>query len=67
MPIDPIPPVELLTITEVARLLKISVSTVRRLQSARALPFVKIGGRVRFAKADIESYLLKNRVGTIGS
>ena len=67
MPIDPTPPVELLTITEVARLLKISVSTVRRLQSARILPFVKVGGSVRFAKNDIESYLARSRVGRIGS
>ena len=67
MPIDPTPPVELLTIAEVARLLKISVSTVRRLQSARILPFVKVGGSVRFAKNDIASYLARNRVGRIGS
>lgn len=67
MPVDPAPEGELLTTAEVARLLKISVSSVRRLQSARALPFVKVGGSVRFAKADIASYLARNRVRAIGS
>ena len=67
MPIDPTPQGELLTTDEVARLLKISVSSVRRLQSARALPFVRVGGSVRFTKEDITSYLARNRVGTIGS
>ena len=45
---------------------KISVSSVRRLQSARALPFVKVGGSVRFTKGDIASYLARNRGPYIG-
>jgi len=44
MPIDPTPQGELLTTAEVAKLLKISVSSVRRLESARVLPFGKIAG-----------------------
>lgn len=67
MPIDLTPEGELLTTAEVAKLLKISVSSVRRLQSARALPFVKVGGSVRFTKGDIASYLARNRVRPIGS
>jgi excisionase family DNA binding protein len=67
MPIDPTPEGELLTTAEVARLLKVSISSVRRLQSARALPFVKVGGSVRFTQRDIASYLARNRVGAIGS
>jgi excisionase family DNA binding protein len=59
------PTIELLTIPEVARLLKISVSGVRRLQQQRHIPFIKIGGSVRFAKNDIMSYLKKNRVESI--
>jgi excisionase family DNA binding protein len=54
--------VELLTISEVARLLRVSVSAVRRLQQARRLPFIKIGGSVRFSKTDIISYLRGCRV-----
>ena len=67
MPIDPTSEGELLTTAEVARLFKISISSVRRLQSARVLPFVKVGGSVRFTKGDISSYLVRNRVGALGS
>jgi excisionase family DNA binding protein len=57
--------VELLTIIEVAELLTISVSGVRRLQQARHLPFIKVGGSVRFSKSDVLSYLEKRRVESI--
>jgi excisionase family DNA binding protein len=59
------PTIELLTVADVAELLKISVSGVRRLQQARHLPFVKIGGSVRFSKNDILSYLEKQRVDSV--
>jgi len=54
--------IELLTITEVAELLKISATGVRRLQQARRLPFIKVGGSIRFFKRDIIVYLEKQRV-----
>jgi excisionase family DNA binding protein len=56
------PTIELLTIPEVAELLKISISGVRRLQQGRLIPFIKIGGSVRFTKSDLAVYLKKNRV-----
>lgn len=56
---------ELLTIADVAELLSISVPSVRRLQQRRSIPFIKIGGSVRFAKDDIKSYLQKRRVEAI--
>ena len=56
------PKIELLTINEVAGFLKISVSGVRRLQQARFLPFMKVGGSVRFLVGDLVSYLEKQRV-----
>jgi excisionase family DNA binding protein len=59
-------PVELLTIPEVARLLKISVPGVRRLQQRRLIPFLKIGGSVRFQKNDLFEYLERRRVNRIG-
>jgi excisionase family DNA binding protein len=59
------PAIQLLTIAEVAELLKVSVSGVRRLQQARRLPFIKVGGSVRFLKSDIASYLEKRRVDSI--
>jgi excisionase family DNA binding protein len=65
MSIEPGPPLELLTIPEVAKLLKISASGVRRLQQARQLPFIKVGGSVRFSRRDIASYLEAHRIGSI--
>ncbi len=57
--------IQLLTIKEVAGLLKISQMTVRRLQQGRHLPFIKVGGSVRFAKSDIIQYLKKQRIDSI--
>jgi excisionase family DNA binding protein len=65
MSIDADPISGLLTIADVAELLKISSSTVRRLQQRRKIPFLKIGGRVRFIRSDIASYLEKQRVRSI--
>ena len=57
--------VELLTIKDVAKLLKVSQTSVRRLQQGRHLPFIKVGGSIRFAKTDIFEYLKKGRVEAI--
>lgn len=57
--------VELLNIAEVAKLLRISASSVRRLQQRRRVPFLKVGGSVRFAKHDIISYLVRQRTETV--
>ena len=65
MSIDAAPVPQLLTVPEVAALLKISVPSVRRLQQRRQIPFVKVGGCVRFTRADIAAYLDKRRVGAI--
>ena len=59
------PAFQLLTISEVASVLKISQSGVRRLQQQRCIPFLKVGGSVRFAKSDIVAYLARIRVETI--
>lgn len=65
MSIDADPLSGLLTISEVAELLRISVPSVRRLQQRRQIPFIKVGGAVRFTRSDITSYLEKRRVRTI--
>lgn len=57
--------VELLTVSEVAKILKISATSVRRLQSARRIPFVKVGGSVRFVRNDIALYLTQRRVDAV--
>jgi len=59
------PAINLLTVTQVAELLKISATSLRRLQQGRHLPFIKVGGSVRFAMIDILSYLGKRRVESI--
>jgi excisionase family DNA binding protein len=66
MSADSAPEIELLTTAEVAELLKVSVSGVRRLQQARQLPFINVGGSVRFSRRDILSYLERRRVESIG-
>jgi len=66
MLVDSDPAVELLTVAEAARLLRISVSGMRRLQQARRIPFVKVGGSVRFNTRDLVAYVRSNRVEAIG-
>jgi len=56
----------LLTIVEVAELLKVSVWTIRRLQQQRKIPFVKVGRSIRFSESDLAAYLARRRVGVIG-
>jgi len=55
----------LLTIAEAADLLRISVSSVRRLQQDRFIPFLKVGGSVRFVRSDIASFLEGCRIDRI--
>jgi excisionase family DNA binding protein len=57
--------VQLLTIAEAAKLLKIAVPMVRRLQQQRQIPYIKVGGSVRFAASDITAYLEKRKVRPI--
>jgi excisionase family DNA binding protein len=56
---------EILTLADVAQLLKVSLTSVRRLQQGRHIPFIKVGGSVRFQKRDLLSYLEKQRVESI--
>ncbi len=65
MSIEDGPSSSLLNIREVAELLNVSVTSVRRLQRARKLPFVKVGGSVRFDQSDIASYMKARRVPAI--
>ena len=65
MSTDSSPTIELLTIAEVARILKISATGVRRLQLGRCIPFIKVGGSIRFTKNDVVSYVAKQRVEAV--
>lgn len=55
----------LLTISEAAQMMRVSVSSVRRLQQGRHIPFVKVGGSLRFLKTDLIDYLANQRVAPI--
>ena len=66
MSIDADPIEGLLTIPDVAALLTVSIATVRRLQQQRKLPFIKVGGSIRFERGDIASYVGARRVRAIG-
>ena len=58
--------IDLLTIKEVAELLRISGSLVRRLQQNRRIPFIKVGGSIRFNKRDVAEYLRQRTIEKMG-
>ncbi|RRT86448.1 helix-turn-helix domain-containing protein [Empedobacter falsenii] len=47
----------LLTRDDVLNIFKINISTLTRWQKEKTLPFIKIGGRVYFKRAEIETML----------
>ena len=57
---------ELLTAGETAQLLRCSLRTLDRERAdGRGCPFVRIGGRIRYRLADIESYLAAHVHGRV--
>ena len=58
---------EILTIPEVAELLKIAEKTVYALAQRRELPGFKVGGQWRFSRAAINDWIdARSRVGAAG-
>lgn len=57
--------IDMLKVSDVAQLLRISVTSVRRLQQGLHIPFHKVGGCIRFARNDIMAYLAQQRVESI--
>lgn len=55
----------MLTTGEVAQMLGVSVSRIRHLVSARAIPYYKPLGRVLFKQSEIEAWIQASRVPTI--
>jgi excisionase family DNA binding protein len=49
--------------TETARYLNLSKRKVEQLKSSRQLPFIRIGGAIRFYPPDVEEFIRKHRVG----
>lgn len=52
----------LLTVDDVAALLRLTVKGVYSLVEGRRIPFVKVSNRVRFLPDDVRSWLQENRV-----
>ena len=57
---------DLLNVAEAAGWLNISIAGMRSLQQRRLIAFIKLGGRVRFAKRDLASYVERCRVESVG-
>jgi len=61
-PVKPSEDPTLLNERQVSELLTISVKTLQNWRSARReLPFIKVGGHVRYVKAEVLSYITENR------
>lgn len=56
---------DMFTSVEAAKLLGISISTMRRLQQGRRVPFFKVGRCVRYSRHDLEAYLSKHRIEAV--
>jgi len=54
---------ELLTVEELSKYLKLNPNHIYRLKAAHKIPFIQIGGAVRFNKADIEKWLSEQTGG----
>lgn len=53
---------QLLTVSEVAALLRLSVKGIYVLVESRRIPVVKVGNRLRFFRGEIETWLEENRL-----
>jgi excisionase family DNA binding protein len=54
----------LLTVTEAAERLRVSPRTVQRLYRDRKLPFIRIGGQVRFPDAALTDWIASQTIYT---
>lgn len=53
---------KLLTVEEIAELFQTSTSTIYRWVHKREIPFVKLGGKLRFSPDEIQEYIKQNSV-----
>lgn len=60
LPLEP-----LLTVPELASIIRVSRSSIYRLVEARKIPFIKFGGVVRFLRRDLDAYLEAGRTDVI--
>lgn len=52
----------LLTINDVSQILKISVSTIYRWVHKKKIPYIKLGGKVRFSDSELQQFIKKNSI-----
>ena len=63
LPMSSSRPFRLLTISEAAEYLAISDRSVKRLIARGDLPCIRVGSALRFAYADLEAFIARNRSG----
>lgn len=63
LPMSSSRPFRLLTISEAAEYLAISERSVKRLIARGDLPCIRVGSALRFAFADLEAFIARNRSG----
>lgn len=56
-------PIRLLTIGEAAEYLSVSERSIKRLIARGDLPCIRVGNALRFAFADLEAFIARNRSG----
>jgi excisionase family DNA binding protein len=55
----------LLTVTDVAELLRLTKKGVYAMVEARRIPFIRVSNRLRFRRSDVLGWLEKNRVPSL--
>lgn len=59
-------PSDLLTVDEVAVMLRLKPKGIYAMVAARRIPYIKISNRIRFLRSDVVAWLLENRVPSLG-
>ena len=57
---------EILTLKEVAGYLKVTERTIYKLAGAKKIPAFKVGGTWRFSRADIDDWIRRQTVESLG-
>jgi excisionase family DNA binding protein len=63
LPMSSSKPIRLLTIGEAAEYLSVSERSIKRLIARGDLPCIRVGNALRFAFADLEAFIARNRSG----
>ena len=58
---------DLLTVEEVAELLRLTPKGIYAMVAARRIPFVRVSNRIRFRRSEITAWLDQNRVLPLAS